>query len=119
MTPPESKTHTIAILRQDNGELQEDIIHRATVEPRTTDHGANGGIYSFGDPDTDGEDSFPASDPPSHWAGSEHDDSGVGARTANARIVDTMPVEDVGGRPDPAAPIPGTLPRPPRSSHPH
>ena len=115
MAPPESKTHRIAILRQDNGELQEDVVNRAAFEPLTTDHHATGGISSYGDPDSDGEDSFPASDPPSHWAGPEDDDTAVGARPAT-RIVDTMPVEDVEGRPDPAAPIPGTLTRPP---HPH
>ncbi len=116
MTPPESRTHRIAILRQDNGELQEDIVHRAAVEPLSTDGGPAVRVSSYGDPDSDGEDSFPASDPPSHWAGSEDDDTGVGARPATARIVGTMPVEDFGGRPGLGAPIPGTLTRPP---HPH
>jgi hypothetical protein len=119
MTPPESKTHRIAIVRQDNGELQEDIVPRAAVEPMTTDHGATGRISSYGDPDSDGKDSFPASDPPSHWAGSEDGGTAVGARMVTARIVDAMPVEDVEGRPHPAAPIPGTLTRPPRPPHPH
>jgi hypothetical protein len=119
MTPPESKTHRIAILRQDNGELQEDIVHRAAVEPLTPDGGPAVKISLDGDPDTDGEDSFPASDPPSHWAGREDDDIDVGARSAPARIVDTMPVEDVEERPHPAAPIPGTLTRPGHPSPPH
>jgi len=119
MTPPESKTHRIAILRQDNGELQEDIVQRAAVEPLTTEGGPAVDMSLYGDPDSDCEDSFPASDPPSHWAGPEDGDIDVGARPATARLVDTMPVEDVEGRPDPAAPIPGTLTRPPRSHHPH
>ncbi|MGH9098355.1 MAG: hypothetical protein ACRDWB_13140 [Acidimicrobiales bacterium] len=119
MTPPESKTHRIAILRQDNGELQEDIVHRTAVEPMTLDDGPAVEISRYGDPDSDGEDSFPASDPPSHWAGAEDDDLDVGAGPASARIVDTLPVEDVEGRPHPAAPIPGTLTRPRRPPHPH
>ncbi|HWD51343.1 MAG TPA: hypothetical protein VG412_03015 [Acidimicrobiales bacterium] len=119
MTPPESKTHRIAILRQDNGELQEDIVHRAAVEPLIPGDSPAVEISSYGDPDADGEDSFPASDPPSHWAGSEDDDTAVGARRAAARIVDTLPVEDVEGRPSLAAPIPGRLTRPPRPPHPH
>jgi hypothetical protein len=119
MTPPESKTHRIAILRQDNGELQEDIVHRDAVEPLTIGDGSAVEISLYGDPDSDGEDSFPASDPPSHWAGAK--DGGIegGARPAAARIVDTLPVEDVEGRPHPAAPIPGTLTRPRRPPHPH
>jgi hypothetical protein len=34
-------------------------------------------------------------------------------------MVDTLLVEDVEGWPDPAAPIPGTLTRPPGPPHPH
>ena len=119
MTPSESKTHRIAILRQDNGELAEDVVPRVAVEPSSPDDGPASGISLCGDPDSDGEDSFPASDPPSHWAGAEDDDIDGGARSPTARIVGTMPVEEVEGRPHPAAPIPGTLTRPGRSSHPH
>lgn len=117
MTPPESKTHKIAILRQDNGELQEDIVHRDAVEP-LTDDGPAAEIPLDGAPDSDGEDSFPASDSPSHSADYEDEESDT-ARPESARIVDTLPVEDVEGRPHPAAPIPGTLARPRRPPHPH
>lgn len=64
MVPPaESKTHRIAVLKQDNGELAEDVVHRTVVA------------------------------------------------TAE-RVVDSQPAPEVPERAHPAAPVPGTLPRP-------
>lgn len=116
MTPPESETHRIAVLRQDNGELQEDVVDRAIVEGSTHD-GPPVPNSLYDELDADGEDSFPASDPPSHWSGMDigtDDHGGYDDSSAlTVRVVDSMPVEDVEERPDPGAPIPGTLPRPP------
>jgi hypothetical protein len=73
-------------LKQDNGELQEDVVDRAVVEPAAADDPLRGA----GSGDDDGEDA-----PPS----------------GSVRVVESRPVEEVEERPDPSSPIPGTLPR--------
>jgi hypothetical protein len=82
---PDSKTHRIAVLQQDNGELQEDVVERSTVEQREGDDGA---AEPDGRDDADGTDE-PRSD----------------------RVVHSAKVEDVAERSHPAEPVPGTLPR--------
>ena len=97
MAPPESETHRIAVLKQDNGELQEDVVDRAVVEPATGDDPSGGeptdGNSGADDGDDEGEDVPPR---------------------GSIRVVESMPVEEVEGRSDPDSPIPGTLPQPPR-----
>jgi hypothetical protein len=81
---PESKTHKIAVLQQDNGELQEDVVERSTVEQQ---------------PDTDAANQSDAR-------------SDVDAEEPRAdRVVHSTAVEDVAERSHPAEPVPGTLPR--------
>jgi hypothetical protein len=50
-----SPTHDLVVVQQDNGELAEDVVDRSLAE---------GGWL-----DEEISDSFPASDPLSHWAG--------------------------------------------------
>jgi hypothetical protein len=78
---PESKTHRIAVLQQDNGELQEDVVERSTVEQQA-------GAEPDSRDDVDGTDE-PRSD----------------------RVVHSTTVEDVAERSHPAEPVPGTIPR--------
>ncbi|HEX3564565.1 MAG TPA: hypothetical protein VHU17_04280 [Acidimicrobiales bacterium] len=86
---PESKTHRIAVLQQDNGELQEDVVERSTVEQPAANDGA-GDPDGRDEPDTDDDD---ADEPRSD------------------RVVHSTTVEDVAERSQPAQPVPGTLPR--------
>lgn len=95
---PKAKTHHIAVLKQDNGELAEDVVSKDLTEA--------GGSEAEGQPERQSEESFPASDPPSTWSG-----PGEAVRDRSARLVDASPVEDVAERPVPDAPIPRTLPR--------
>ena len=84
---PGSKTHRIAVLQQDNGELQEDVVERSSVEQLAVNDAA-------GDPDgRDDLDADDADDPRSD------------------RVVHSTAVEDVAERSHPAEPVPGTLPR--------
>ncbi|HWF22428.1 MAG TPA: hypothetical protein VG226_09805 [Acidimicrobiales bacterium] len=84
---PESKTHRIAVLQQDNGELQEDVVERSTVEqPADTD--------AVGEPD-----------------GRDDADTDDADRPRSDRVVHSTTVEDVAERSHPAEPVPGTLPR--------
>jgi hypothetical protein len=91
VTPPESKTHRIAVLKQDNGELQEDVVERAVVESATGD-GPASRQQRENSPDPD----EPEEEVPS----------------GSARVVHSLPVDEVEERDDPGSPIPGTLPRP-------
>jgi hypothetical protein len=95
VAPPESKTHRIAVLKQDNGELQEDVVERDVVESAT------------------GEDPV-SRDQPDESSGALGDDDGVedDVPSRSVRVVQSLPVEDVEERGDPGSPIPGTLPRP-------
>lgn len=107
-TPPgrhaTSTTHERAVLEQDNGELQEDVV--ATDQLDGDDPAARRERRA----DEESEESFPASDPPSHWAdaGGAQD---TGPRDARGRVVERGPVEHVPERRRPDDPVPGTLPR--------
>jgi hypothetical protein len=82
------------IVMQDNGELQEDVVPAARLE---------GGWL-----DAELRDSFPASDPLSHWAGPPRplDDADRTLRwVVHRHAVDQAPGSD------PGAPLPPTLPR--------
>lgn len=78
---PESKTHKIAVLQQDNGELQEDVVERSAVEQDKAD-------AAEAEPGGAGTDE-PRSD----------------------RVVHSTTVGEVAERSHPAQPVPGTLPR--------
>lgn len=103
MAPPRrdpSTTHDRAVLRQDNGELQEDVVAK-----RTLDAAGAASALRVDDEEADEQsrESFPTSDPPSSWAGHgrEAEDSRHG--DVAGRVVDRSPVADV--------PVPRTLPR--------
>lgn len=93
---PESPTHERAVLRQDNGELQEDVVAKEAPDDGTP------GSSSV---DEEGEESFPASDPPSEWAG-----AAAGEAPDPERVVERRPVEHVPERAEPSDPVPKTLP---------
>jgi hypothetical protein len=59
LAPPASTTHDLAVVMQDNGEIHEDGVAKATL----------GGGWL----DAELRDTFPASDPLSHWAGPPRD----------------------------------------------
>jgi hypothetical protein len=118
---PESETHRIAVIKQDNGELQEDVVAREILD--TADR------REKRERDLDGtiDASFPASDPSAQWSGGDRDDlasegvaepddlSDAAARYQaglEERIIGSAPLEEVAGRSHPAAPVPGTLPAP-------
>jgi len=88
-----SLTHDLVVLQQHNGELQEDVMERS--------------IAAGGWLDAEIGDSFPASDPLSHWAGPRRRESE--ADRAHGHVVHRRPVEDATERRDPDEPIPGTL----------
>jgi hypothetical protein len=94
-----SLTHDLVVVRQDNGELQEDVMERSVTE-----HGWL---------DAEISDSFPASDPLSHWAGPARRTSE--ADRAHGQLVQRESIEDAPERTHPEAPIPGTLGK--RDSH--
>lgn len=109
MVPPESDTHHIAYLRQDNGELQEDVVTKESTggEP------ASGGGVDDDEVDEEAAASFPASDAPSYWSGGDRParQGSPEGGTAASRVVGSAPVEEVGERRDPTDPVPRTLPR--------
>jgi hypothetical protein len=87
-----SLTHELVVLQQPNGELLEDVVERSVV---------TGGWL-----DAEIDDSFPASDPLSHWAGPRRRESE--ADQPHGRVVDHRPVGDTHVRPHPEEPQPGT-----------
>lgn len=128
MTPRRSETHDIAFLQQDNGELEEDVVGRHVTGGPDADRtmapsGANTtGTNGDGDErehedaelDEEGAESFPASDPPSHWSGgsgSAGDEEEMDAAN-RGRVVGRAPVEHPPGRRQPDDPLPGSLSRP-------
>lgn len=115
MAPPQSDTHEIAFLEQDNGELQEDVV--AKEQRRSGDERQTGN----GEVDEEVDESFPASDPPSHWSGGDdggastagpEQDRAASDRAPAGREVGRTPVEDVPQRRRPTDPVPRTLPAP-------
>jgi hypothetical protein len=88
-----SLTHDLVVVQQHNGELQEDVMERSVAE---------GGWL-----DAEIGDSFPASDPLSHWAGPRRRESGAGGD--HGHVVHRHPVEDIPDRPLTGEPVPGTL----------
>lgn len=102
--PRTSTTHERAVVEQDNGELQEDVVATDALDADDPAHRRERRA------DEESEESFPASDPPSHWAdagGAE--DTGRG--DARGRVVERGPVEHVPERRRPDDPVPRTLPR--------
>ncbi|HWD54302.1 MAG TPA: hypothetical protein VG346_04230 [Acidimicrobiales bacterium] len=94
-----SLTHDLVVVQQDNGELQEDVMARSL---------AQGGWL-----DEEISESFPASDPLSHWAGPPRPTSE--ADRARRQVVHREAMEDAPERDHPEAPLPGTIrPQPPR-----
>jgi hypothetical protein len=109
--PPE-----LVVLRQDNGELQEDEAVPADrfVEPgrretdgeRSEDRRVDGDGDDVDEVDEESEESFPASDPPSHWTGpSPAEDPG------SDRLVERRPSDGVTAVSEGVARAPGTLPK--------
>jgi hypothetical protein len=94
MARSKSSTHFWATLRQLNGELQEDVVERQAVDVH-------------GRPERESEDSFPASDAPSSWAGG--DPHAPLAR--RDRVEHLGPVPEVPERRHPGEAVPKTLPR--------
>lgn len=77
---PDEENHRIAVFRQDNGELSEDVVSREVAE------GGEGG---------EEEGATTAERPP--------------ADDPESRVVHSEPVEGTDERPHPEAPVPGTL----------
>jgi hypothetical protein len=96
MARADSNTHELVVLKQDNGELQEDVVAKSTIDDEEENV------------DEEEEESFPASDPPSSWAGpveqAEKD------RTRR-RLQQRGPVEEASERAHPAQALPQTLRR--------
>lgn len=69
---PTSDTHRIAVTKQDNGELHEEVLERDLAE-------GDGGAAPATEVDRQSVASFPASDAPSTWAGPAHDRAEPGA----------------------------------------
>ena len=88
-------SHRHVVLRQDNGELAEDVVERARLEADDLDDAIAC--------------SFPASDATSSWAGADR----FSRRRAQlaARVVHSAAVGEVPGRPHPGDAVPSTLPR--------
>ena len=108
-----SATHDLAVLRQDNGELAEDAMPKRTLDAAdaaTAHHAADD------EADQQSEESFPASDAPSTWAGDGPTAADPRHGDVAGRLVDRSPVEHVPERDDPDDPVPRTLPRDGRST---
>lgn len=82
----DEETHRIAVFRQDNGDLAEDVVPREVAEGQEEDAETRG----------------PSERPP--------------ADDPESRVVHSERVEGAEQRPDPEAPVPGTLS--PRRPHP-
>lgn len=92
---PDPERHHWAAVKQENGEVQEDVVEESELQPTSADSEA------------ESEESFPASDPPSDWAGPDT----LGPDEHPERIVDSAPLGEVAERDHPADSRPGTLPR--------
>lgn len=131
-----SDSHHVAVMKQDNGELQEDVVDRQVADDDSNGDGNKEdvgvmGVAAAGSSAVEHQsaESFPASDPPSSWAGPPDDpgdlrtgpsgptDAGVpagdraeGSAGSSGRVVGSEPVPEVPERHHPADPVPGTLP---------
>lgn len=122
-----STSHERAVLRQDNGELQEDVVETReldrSVDPPPPGTSVTSSVPAGDEPDESSRDSFPASDPPSSWAGGEEDPGAQASHGAVTRpsvqnprgpaerVIERGPISQVPERKDPADPVPRTLPR--------
>lgn len=111
---PASGTHERAVLRQDNGELAEDVVETDELDrlpARSTASTPAEAATTAAEEAS--EESFPASDPPGSWAGVDerHDSDGPAVTSAAERLVDRAPVEHAPERATPDDPVPKTLPR--------
>ena len=88
-------SHHHVVLRQDNGELTEDVVERAQVARDELDEAIAC--------------TFPASDALSTWAGADR--FRRPANPAAMRVVEATAVGEVPGRAHPADAVPSTLPR--------
>jgi hypothetical protein len=85
--------YELVVVKEDNGELQEDVVHRdALSETRS---------------EADMKDTHPASQP--RLAGDAESQARPRLRD---RVVERQPAPEVPERANPADPLPGTLPRP-------
>jgi hypothetical protein len=102
MARAHSSTHELVVLKQDNGELQEDVVAKSTIDDVNEIDDVEDSV------EEESEESFPASDPPSSWAGpveqAEKD------RTRR-RLQQRAPVEEASERAHPAQALPQTLRR--------
>lgn len=102
MARPDSDSHRIAVMKQDNGELQQDVVERDLAEAGSRAPGRMD-RRSAADVDRESAASFPASDPPSSWAGPAQgpapaDDSIRGTPTADATLGEPAAGRAAGGR---------------------
>ena len=88
-----SLTHDLVVVQQDDGEPEENAMERPV---------AAGGWL-----DEEISESFPASDPLSHWAGPARPTSE--ADRARRQVVHRHAVEDAPERDDPESPVTGTI----------
>lgn len=93
MAERKSETHEHVVVKQDNGELQEDVVSSSHIDGGRVDEQV--------------DDSFPASDPPSNWSGPP-EESEASQRTRR-RMVHRRPAEHPPERTHPAEPKPQTL----------
>lgn len=133
-----SDSYHVAVMKQDNGELQEDVVSRQVAEGdgdgddgNEEDAGVMGVAAAAGSSVVEHQSaqSFPASDPPSSWAGPPEGpgepgtaptgsagagvpagDRAEGSADSSGRVVGSEPVSEVPGRRHRADPVPGTLP---------
>ena len=108
-----SATHDRAVLRQDNGELAEDVMPKRTLDAADA---ATAHLAADNEADQQSEESFPASDAPSTWAGDGPTAEDPRHGDVSDRVVDRSPVDHVPERDDPDDPVPRTLPRDGRST---
>lgn len=96
MARAHSTTHDLVVLKQDNGELQEDVVAKSDIDDEDS-------------VELEDEESFPASDPPSSWAGPAEEQEATDRN--RLRVQHRQPVEEAPERAHPAEPLPQTLRR--------
>lgn len=132
---PTSDSHRIAVMKQDDGELQEDVMERGLAEtggPASGEAAQGADLQPAAEADRRSVESFPASDAPSSWAGPPDAPTtprrgppsrGIACRgsevpredlaedpAGSARpVFGSDPAPEVPERAHPADPVPGTL----------